>query len=138
MNKKKRKTFYIVGAILIVIVSVVSILLVTRNVVGFDVAGVSERDCVPYNIFIMKGDDDFSVDITWSTRAECVGLVLYGRDRANLDMVAVDLVNKSKSKIHTVSLNQLLTTEIYYFLINSGEEVYGKGGVPLEFVLQNL
>ncbi len=138
MNKGKRKTFYIIGAISIVVVSVVSILLVTRNVVGFDVAGVSERDCVPYNIFIMKGNNDFSANITWSTRVECVGFVLYGRDRGNLDMVAVDLVNKSKSKVHTVSIDQLLTTEVYYFLINSGEEAYGKNGVPLEFILENL
>ncbi len=138
MNKRKRKTLYIVGAIFIVVVSVVSILLIRRNVVGFDVAGATERDCVPYNIFIMKGDNDYSVDITWSTRAECVGFVLYGKDRGNLDMVAVDLVNKSKSKVHTVSIDQLLTTEYYYFLINSGEEAYGKNGVPLEFVLENL
>lgn len=138
MNKRKRKTFYIIGAISIVVISIVSVLLVTRNVVGFDVAGVSEGDCVPFNVFVMKGDNDFSAEIAWSTKAECIGFVLYGKDRGNLDMVAVDLVNKNKSKVHLVSLDQLLTSEVYYFLINSGEQAYGKNGIPLEFVLENL
>jgi hypothetical protein len=112
--------------------------LVTRNADGFDIAGVSERDCVPYNVFIMKGEEDFSVDIKWSTKAECVGFVIYGRDRGNLDMVAIDRVNESQSKEHIVTLEQLLTTETYYFLINSQEQGYGNDGVPLEFVLEEL
>jgi hypothetical protein len=138
MNRERRKTFFIIGAISIVVVSVISVLLVTKSVVGFDIAGVSERDCVPYNVFILKGENDFSVDITWSTKAECVAFVLYGRDRSNLDMVAVDLVNKNKSRDHIVTLDQLLTTEVYYFLINSQEQAYGNNGVPLEFILENL
>jgi hypothetical protein len=136
--KKNKKRIYIVGLSLIIVASIVSILLVTRNVVGFDIAGVSQRDCVPYNVFVMKGDSDFSVDISWSTKAECVGFVLYGRDRGNLDMVAVDRVNRSKSKEHVVTLEQLLTTETYYFLIDSQEQAYGNEGIPLEFVLENL
>jgi hypothetical protein len=35
-------------------------------------------------------------------------------------------------------LEQLLTTESYYFLINSQEQVYGNEGVPLEFILEEL
>ncbi len=136
--KKNKKRIYIVGLSLIIVASIVSILLVTRNVVGFDIAGVSQRDCVPYNVFVMKGDNNFSVDISWSTKAECVGFVLYGRDRGNLDMVAVDRVNRSKSKEHVVTLEQLLTTETYYFLIDSQEQAYGNEGIPLEFVLENL
>jgi hypothetical protein len=137
MNKNKKR-FYIVGISLIIVASIVSVLLVTRNVVGFDIAGVSERDCVPYNVFIMKGEDDFSVDIKWSTKAECVGFVLYGRDRSKLDMVAIDRLNSGKSREHLVTLEKLLTTERYYFLIDSQEKAYGNGGVPLEFVLAEL
>jgi hypothetical protein len=137
MNKNKKR-FYIAGISLIIVASIVSVLLVTRNVVGFDIAGVSERDCVPYNVFIMKGEDDFSVDIKWSTKAECVGFVLYGRDRSKLDMVAIDRLNSGKSREHLVTLEKLLTTERYYFLIDSQEKAYGNGGVPLEFVLAEL
>jgi hypothetical protein len=137
MNKNKKR-FYIVGISLIIVASIVSVLLVTRNAVGFDIAGVSERDCVPYNVFIMKGEDDFSVDIKWSTKAECVGFVLYGRDRSKLDMVAIDRLNSGKSREHLVTLEKLLTTERYYFLIDSQEKAYGNGGVPLEFVLAEL
>ena len=126
------------GLIGIVSISFSSVLLLTRNVVGFDVIGISSRDCVPYNVFIEKGEKDYSVEIKWSTKAECIGFVQYGRDRSNLDMVAVDLTNKSKSKEHTVSIGQLLSSEIYYFLINSQEQAYGNNGVPLEFILGNL
>jgi hypothetical protein len=135
MNKN---VFYIAGVFAILVVSFTTILLVTRNVVGFDIGGVSNRDCVPYNVFVQKGEKNYSTQITWSTKAECVGFVLYGRDRSNLDMVAVDLVNRSKSREHQVVLEQLLSKEIYYFLINSQEQAYGSNGVPLEFILDNL
>lgn len=136
--KWNKKRLYIVGISFVVVIGIVSVFLVTRNAVGFDIAGVSERDCVPYNVFVMKGEKDFSVDIAWSTKAECVGFVIYGSDRGNLDMVAVDRVNKSQSKEHIVTLDRLLTTETYYFLINSQEQVYGNNGVPLGFVLEEL
>lgn len=133
-----RKVFYIVGGISIVLVSLASILLITRRVVGFDVVGISTRDCVPYNVFIEKGEKNYSVSIKWSTKAECIGFIQYGRDRYNLDMVAIDLDSKSKSKEHIVRIEQLLSKEVYYFLINSQEQAYGNNGVPLEFMLNNL
>jgi hypothetical protein len=136
MNRKK---FCIIGGILSFILAAIGFLLIaTRESAKVDVKGASQRECVPYNIFVMKGSNEYSVDIVWSTRAECVSFILYGRDRGNLDMVGVDLVNQSSSKEHTVTLDQLLTTETYYFLINSQEETYGNNGAPLEFVLENL
>ena len=134
----KGNVFYILGVVGIVVVSITSILLLTKNAVGFDVVGISSRDCVPYNVFIQKGEKNYSAEVSWSTKAECVGFVQYGRDRDNLDMVAVDLMNKSKSKVHKVTLDQLMSTEIYYFLINSQDQPYGNEGVPLEFVLEDL
>lgn len=133
-----RKIFYILAAFSIVIISMSSILLITKNVIGFDTVGFAERNCVPHNIIIERGEKDYSVNISWSTKAECVGFVQYGRDMGNLDMVLVDLVNKSKSKNHSVVVEKLLSEEVYYFLINSDEQAYGKNGVPLEFVLGNL
>lgn len=138
MNSKKKTVYIVAVLVILLIASFTAFFLIRNNAGDFGVAGVAEKDCVPYNIFIMRGQDDFSVDIKWSTRAECVGFVLYGRDRGNLDMVAVDLVNRSRSVEHIVTLNQLLTTEVYYFLINSQEQLYGNDGVPLEFVLDNL
>ena len=133
-----RKIFYIGGAISVLVISIASILLITKNVVGFDVQGFSIRDCVPYNVFIRKGEEEHSANIVWSTKAECIGFVQYGRDSSNLDMVSVDLVNKSKSKDHIVTISQIMSTDIYYFLVNSQEQAYGSSGAPLEFVLGNL
>jgi hypothetical protein len=134
----KRNIFYILGLLGIITISISSVLLLTRNVISFDVIGVSNRDCVPYNVFIRRGEREHSVDVEWSTKAECVGFIQYGRDRSNLDLVSVDLENRSKSKEHIVNIDQLLSSEIYYFLINSQEQAYGHNGVPLEFVMENL
>ena len=138
MKILNRKKFYILGGIAILLIAVSSVLLITTNVVGFDILGSTNNDCVPYNVFVRKGSKNFSVDILWSTRAECIGFVQYGKNRDNLDMVAVDVVNTRKSNEHKVTIEKLLTTERYYFLINSQEQAYGNNGVPLEFVLDDL
>lgn len=136
MNKK---ILYIFPMFILALAGIIfGILLLRREIVDLDIAGISKKDCVPYNVFIMKGENDFSVDITWSTKADCLGFIVYGRDRGSLNMIAVDRVNKSRSQEHIVTLEQLLTTETYYFLINSQEQAYGKDGVPLEFVLEDL
>ena len=49
-------------------------------------------------MFLLVKEKNFSVDIAWSTRAECIGFVQYGRDRDNLDQVVVDIVNIRKQK----------------------------------------
>ncbi len=133
-----KRGFYILAAFSILVISVSSILLITKNVVGFDTLGFSDKDCVPHNIIIQKGEKNHSVDILWSTKADCVGFVQYGKDSSNLDMVLVDLVNKSKSKNHVVTVEKVLSDDVYYFLINSQEQAYGKNGIPLEFVLEDL
>ena len=138
MKVFNRKRFYILIGVSVFLIAVSSALLITSNVIGFDILGTTSNDCVPYNVFVSRGEKNFSVDIVWSTKAECVGFVQYGRNRDNLDMVAVDVVNMRKSTEHSVTLEQLLTTEVYYFLINSQEQAYGNNGVPLEFVLENL
>jgi hypothetical protein len=113
-------------------------LLFSKDIEKLEVKGIAERDCVPYNIFVMPGDNDYSVEISWKTRSECLGFVLYGQDRGNLDMVGVDLVNASSSREHNVTVDGLLRRERYYFLVNSQDQAYGNNGSPLEFVIENL
>jgi hypothetical protein len=137
MLNRKKKLYIIILALCLLAVSL-SVFFVVRNVVGFDVQGITEGSCAPYNVFVMKGETDYSVKISWSTKEDCVGFILYGKDRGNLDMVAVDVVNPSSSKQHIVTVEGLLTTEPYYFLINSQEQAYGNNGVPLEFTIANL
>jgi hypothetical protein len=138
MRGYKRRRLYILMGIAILLISVSSVLLISTNVIGFDILGTTTNDCVPYNVFVKRGSKNYSVDIVWSTRSECIGFVQYGRSRDNLDMVGIDVINTRKSREHSVTMEQLLTTETYYFLINSQEQAYGNGGVPLEFVLEAL
>lgn len=113
-------------------------LLFSKDTGELEVKGIAGKDCVPYNIFVMPGENDYSVEISWKTRSECLGFVLYGQDRGNLDMVGVDLVNKSSSREHNVTIEGLLRRERYYFLVNSQDQAYGNNGSPLEFVIENL
>ena len=107
----------------------------------FQVRSSDEMDtisgCVPYNVSLSKGEDDYQVVIDWMTLDECLGYVVYGDDRGNLDLVSIDVGNLS-SKRHTVVIDRLLNTRNYYFLINSGDVNYGDSGIPLSFSLSSL
>ena len=60
MNKvsKSKKKLFVVAVVIFVLIATVSVFFVKRNVVGFDVRGVVERDCVPYNVFVSKGSTE--------------------------------------------------------------------------------
>jgi hypothetical protein len=137
MSSKKKKV-YILSVVALLFLGCGLFLLFSRDIDELEVKGVAEKDCVPYNIFVMPGGNDYSVEISWKTRSECLGFVLYGQNRGNLDMVGVDLVNESSSKDHNVTIDGLLRKERYYFLVNSQDQAYGNNGSPLEFVIEDL
>lgn len=134
-NKKK---IYMLSLLAFILLGSGLFLLFSKDTGELEVKGVAGKDCVPYNIFVMPGENDYSVEISWKTRSECLGFVLYGQDRGNLDMVGVDLVNESSSRDHNVTIEGLLRRERYYFLVNSQDQAYGNNGSPLEFVIENL
>ncbi|MCD4811112.1 hypothetical protein K8R14_00690 [bacterium] len=129
-----RKLMFIFSGVLV-------FLLGTLVVFVFKAQGSSELDmvsgCVPYNVSLSRGESDHQVVIDWKTEEECVGYVMYGDDRGNLDLVSIDTRDLS-SKVHTVVLEKLLSTKNYYFVINSGDMDYGDSGVPLSFSLSSL
>ena len=136
---KSKKFFFTTGLIGIVVVVVSSTLLFVKNSFGSNVfSSNADRGCVPYNIFVNKGDVSYSVKITWSTKKECVGFIEYGNQRDSLNLIGVDQKNKVKSKTHEVVLEELLTTQRYYFLINSADTTYGFNGTAIDFSLKNL
>lgn len=93
--------------------------------------------CVPYNVSLVKGENPHQVFVSWSTEAECVGYVMYGDKRDELNLVAIDTEDLS-AKRHSVLMDNLLTTKNYYFIVNSGNVNYGDNGVPLSFSLSSL
>jgi len=135
---KRTKIFLITGFLGIFLVGLSLSLLFVKNTFGSNIFASLKRDCVPYNIFIDKGDAEYTVVIKWSTKKECVGFVQYGSVRDNLTSVGVDQTNKVRSKSHEVKLEKLLTTQRYYFLINSEEVAYGYNGKSLDFSLSEL
>lgn len=135
---KRTKIFLITGFLGVLLVGVSLSLLFVKNTFGSNIFTSLKRDCVPYNIFIQKGDAEYTAVIKWSTKKECVGFVQYGSVRDNLTLVGVDQTNKVQSKVHEVKLEKLLISQKYYFLINSDEVTYGSGGKALDFSLTEL
>ncbi len=135
---KRTKIFLITGFFGIFIVGLSLSLLFVKNTFGSNIFASLKRDCVPYNIFIEKGEQEYTAIVKWSTKKECVGFVQYGDNRDNLVMVGVDQTNKVRSKTHEVKLEKLLTTQRYYLLINSDEVTYGYNGKALDFSLADL
>jgi hypothetical protein len=126
----------------VIIIGSVLILLSILSVVVFRVSGSKDSvyvdGCTPFNIRIEKGEELSTVNIHWKTKEKCTGYILYGVDSRNLDMVAVDLVNESSSKSHTVEITSLVSTQEYYFSVVSGDIDYGKDGLPLRFSVTSL
>ena len=126
----------------VIVVALCSVLIVLGivTIFSFKVKGSNDRDivtgCVPYNVVINR-EGDYKAVINWSTEDDCLGYVSYGDDRDNLDFIALDTENLS-SKNHSIVIDKLLPSQIYFFLINSGENTYGNKGLPLSFSLSSL
>lgn len=133
-----KRVFIILGGISFLVTILSSVMLFVKEANSIDLVGYIKRDCVPYNVFVQKGEKEYSVEISWSTKADCIGFVLYGNSSNSLDLVAVDLKNKAKTTNHEVVLESILSSESYYFLINSGEKSYGSNGSPVIFSFDSL
>lgn len=99
---------------------------------------ISIEGCTPYNVNIGKTDQENSVRISWKSKEDCSGYLLYGKEMRGLDMVGVDLKNEVQSKEHEIVLNSLVSSKMYYFTIISNGISYGKEGLPLQFSITSL
>jgi len=125
---------------LIIIFSVLLLMLGVSTLFVFKARGSNGRDlvsgCVPYNVSISRGGE-YQAVIEWYTEEECLGYVMYGVDRSNLEYIAIDR-DEISSKSHQVIIEKLLPSHTYLFLIYSGENSYGNKGLPLSFSLSSL
>lgn len=137
-RKMSKKIFIIIVGIVFVVVSLSIFILFKKNVGGFDTLFISQGNCTPFNLFVSKGEMEYSAKIVWETKGECMGFVQYGLNKEDLDRVGIDVLNGYKGKKHEIVLEKLLTKEKYFFLINSDGEAFGNNGRPLELVLSNL
>jgi hypothetical protein len=126
----------------LILSSVLVVLIIALFLVAFKVTGSSESqsigECVPYNVVIEKGENEFQASIRWLTKGSCTSFISYGNDRNNLNLIAVESSGEFNSKKHHIVIDKLLTYKTYYFLINSDSQNYGIGGSPLSFTLNSL
>jgi hypothetical protein len=135
---KKSNLFLITGVLGLFLVGIATTLIFVKNTFGDNVFAVTKKDCVPYNIFVEKGDNEYAVKISWSTKKDCMGFVQYGGQRETLNLIGIDQKNPVRSKEHEVVLEKLLTTQKYYFLVNSDNTAYGYNGTALDFSIKDL
>lgn len=99
---------------------------------------ISIAGCDPYNVEISKGNNDNSVIISWTTKNDCSAYVIYGENMKDLSLVAVDADHSVNTKSHSVVINTLLSTKMYYFTIVSDGTNYGKNGLAIPFSISSL
>jgi len=125
-----------------IILGVVGILGIVISVFVFKSSAskdsITIEGCTPYNVNIGKTDQENSVKISWKSKEDCSGYLLYGKEMRGLDMVGVDLQNEVQSKEHEIVLNSLVSSKMYYFTIISNGISYGKEGLPLQFSITSL
>lgn len=75
------------------------------------------------------------VVISWTTEKEVISLVLYGNSPASLVQTQTEL---SSTRIHRVTLSDLIPGRNYYFQIQVGQEIYDDNGQPWFFSTPKL
>jgi hypothetical protein len=132
-----KNIFVITSIVSFCVVVACSILLLTRKAGGFSLFS-SDNSCTPYNVFVSKGAEDYSVVVEWYTKGKCVGFVRYGKDMNSMENISLDSLGGNRGNFHRVVIDKVVTSKKYYYLIISGEQSYGNNGSPLEFVLDEL
>ncbi len=132
-----RKIFIITGVFSVVVIVLSSILLLSKEVGSFNPFS-SNSSCTPYNVFVSKGEVEYSAQIEWYTKGKCIGFVRYGKDISKMENVSLDSLGGSRENFHKVVIEKLVSSERYYYLITSGDQSYGSNGAPLQFTLDNL
>jgi hypothetical protein len=128
----------------LVFTSVVVFLVITAFILVFvfkasgSNSSVSVEGCDPYNVEVKKGEKGNSVNIYWKTKSNCSGYIIYGSEMKDLHLVGIDLVNEIKDVNHSVEINSLISTKMYYFSIVSDGISYGKDGLPISFMISSL
>lgn len=130
------KKWVVLTISVLVIVSLVVALVVFRAFGSGDSAVIN--GCDPFNVEITKGEESNTVLIFWETRDICSAYIVYGEDMKDMSLVAVDTENPVKNREHSVVIKSLLSSKHYYFSIVSEGVNYGKGGLPISFLIDSL
>ena len=121
----------------LLILSILSCLFLLLGGVGVVLSLRKTPSCMPVNVFLSK-DGENVIKISWKTRDSCLGYVLYGESSYEIERVAINPENLEKSREHEVTINNLLSTNSYYFIIVSDEQPYGNNGKAVAFSLRDI
>lgn len=93
------------------------------------------RDIVQPNLTAVDGctpkqyvfsQEEGSVSISWSTKEECSGYLLYGESRDEINKIVFGESGSQSSKEHSVVVDGLDDDNDYYFTVVSDEKRYGE------------
>lgn len=131
----RRKIIFTISVVFIVIS--VCIYFFVFKASGSDSA-VSIEGCNPYNVEVKKAEGANSVVISWRSKESCPGYVIYGSEMKDLNLVGIDLEGGVKGSEHTVVIDALISSKVYFFSIVSDGVTYGKDGLPISFSISSL
>jgi hypothetical protein len=98
---------------------------------------IRNRSCIPINVMAKKRGDN-SIEISWETEAYCLGYILYGDNGYEIERVGINPEKLGKSKTHEIVIENLLSTNTYYFMVVSNEKPFGRNGKPIVLSLDHI
>jgi hypothetical protein len=121
--------FFIILIVLLLILSGSLFFFYTRDILNED-EGEFLGSCVPINLQI-KDVLATSAWVEWETSEDCLGIVKYGDSVDSMDYIAVDRENNVAKKKHSIKLEKLKPSSIYYVVVFSEDTEYGIEGTPI-------
>lgn len=70
--------------------------------------------------------------LVWNTADECTGYVRYGLKDTTFPYLAVDDRGMTKTREHKIKMGGVDSGVKYYVIIFSGDEIFGRMGLPIE------
>ncbi len=121
--------FFLVAIFSLLILSSFLLFLYRRDVL-LENDEVFVDECTPVNLQI-KDVLSTSFIVEWETAEECLGVVKYGESVDSVNLLAIDNENNFARKTHSIRVENLKSSSIYYIVVFSDGVEYGVEGTPV-------
>jgi len=121
-----------------ILLSIISVLLVISGTLFFfyyrdildEQDGVLHASCVPLNLQIRDISSNSFV-VEWQTADECLGFVRYGDTIDSINYLAINGNSNVATKKHSIFVENLKPSKVYYLVVSSDGVKYGLEGAPI-------
>ncbi len=121
--------FFLVIIAVLVLLSSTLFLFYYRDILN-EQDGALHGSCVPINLQVQDVSSNSFV-VEWQTRDKCLGFVRYGNAIDSINYIAINESNEVATKKHSISVENLKPSNVYYLVVSSDGVEYGLEGAPI-------